>query len=85
MSIRPYKPGRSLEEVKREFDLKRIIKLASNENPLGPSAKAIQVIKDCASQIYFYPDGAGRDLREALSLKLSLDSENIHNSGQRLR
>ena len=77
MNIKPYKPGRSLEEVKREFGLKRIIKLASNENPLGPSAKAIQAIRDCTSQIYFYPDGAGRKLRGALSQKLSMDCENI--------
>jgi histidinol-phosphate aminotransferase len=77
MRIRPYQPGRPLEEVKREFGLKKIIKLASNENPLGPSAKAIQAIRDCAYQIYFYPDGSGRELKEALAQKLSLDSQNI--------
>jgi len=77
MRIRPYRPGRPLEEVKREFGLKKVIKLASNENPLGPSAKAIQAIRDCVSQIYFYPDGSGRELKEALAQKLSLDSQNI--------
>ena len=77
MRIRPYQPGRPLEEVKREFGLKKIIKLASNENPLGPSARAIQAIRDCISEIYFYPDGAGRELKEALAQKLSLDSQNV--------
>jgi len=49
--IKAYQPGKPIEEVKREFELKNVIKLASNENPLGPSPKAVEAIRGYASKI----------------------------------
>jgi len=77
LEIKPYVPGKPIEEVKRELGLKKIIKLASNENPLGPSSKAIQAIKEYAAQVNLYPDGGGWRLRKVLSEKLELERENI--------
>jgi len=77
LRIKPYVPGKPIEEVKRELGLKKVIKLASNENPLGPSPKAIQAIKEYAAQVNLYPDGGGWRLRKVLSEKLGLERENI--------
>ncbi|MGD9015503.1 MAG: histidinol-phosphate transaminase [Candidatus Omnitrophota bacterium] len=68
----PYQPGKPIEEVKREFKLKEIIKLASNENPLGGSLKARLAIKSALSQINRYPQGSCFYLRQALSRKYRL-------------
>lgn len=65
--IQPYNPGKPVEELERELGITNIIKLASNENPLGPSPKAIQVIKEKASDMNYYPDGSGYDLRKKLA------------------
>ena len=66
--LHPYQPGKPIEELAREFDLKvaDIIKLASNENPLGPSPKAMAAIADELADLTRYPDGAGFDLKAAL-------------------
>jgi histidinol-phosphate aminotransferase len=63
----PYVAGRPIETIKRELKLKSVIKLASNENPLGPSKKAIAAIKKSASRVYFYPDSNSFLLKNALS------------------
>ncbi len=55
-SLIPYKPGKPIEETKRELGLSEVIKLASNENPLGPSQKAIEAIKEHAENLSRYPD-----------------------------
>lgn len=75
--IKAYQPGKPLEEVKREFGLKNVIKLASNENPLGPSPKAVEAIREYASKINFYPDGGSYYLKKALGEKLGVKEENI--------
>jgi len=75
--ITPYKPGKPIEEVKREFALKRVIKLASNENALPPSSAVLKAIAKAAENISRYPDGGCFYLREALSEKLSLPEDNI--------
>jgi len=74
-----YEPGRPVEDVARDLNLDpaTIIKLASNENPLGPSPRAIQAIRDAAARSHFYPDGNGFMLRRALAKKLGLDVEQI--------
>ncbi|MCD6318176.1 histidinol-phosphate transaminase [Candidatus Aerophobetes bacterium] len=77
LRIRPYIPGKPVEEVKRELGLKKVIKLASNENSLGPSPKAVEAIKNYAFRIHLYPDGAGYYLRKSLAKKFKLDKENI--------
>ena len=77
MKIKAYHPGKPIEEVKRELGLKTVVKLASNENPLGPSNRAIEAIKKCASEINIYPDGGGYYLKKALAEKLGLEEEKI--------
>jgi len=75
--IKAYQPGKPIEEVKREFRLKNVIKLASNENPLGPSPKAVEAIRGYASKINFYPDGGSYYLKKALGEKLGVKEESI--------
>ena len=67
----PYKPGKPIEEVKREFGLDKVIKLASNENPLGPSPKAVEALVDAAKGVNRYPDGGCYYLKRALAEKPS--------------
>jgi len=64
--IRPYPPGKPIEEVERELG-RTAIKLASNENPLGPSPKAQEAIRKYLGNIHFYPDGGGYYLRKKLA------------------
>jgi histidinol-phosphate aminotransferase len=64
--IRPYPPGKPVEEVERELG-RTAIKLASNENPLGPSPKAQEAIRNYLSQMHYYPDGGGYYLRQKLA------------------
>jgi histidinol-phosphate aminotransferase len=59
LSIKPYKPGKPLEELEREYGIKDSIKLASNENPLGPSPKAVAAIQSAMQNLHRYPDGSG--------------------------
>lgn len=66
-----YVPGKPIEELERELGITNSIKLASNENPAGPSPKALEAIKGAFSDINRYPDGAGYYLRKALAEKLS--------------
>jgi len=72
-----YKPGKPIEEVQRELGLEEIIKLASNENPLGPSQRAVEAIKKAASNISLYPDGSCFRLRHALADFLGVDADMI--------
>ncbi|MBC7328336.1 histidinol-phosphate transaminase [bacterium] len=68
--IAPYEPGKPIEEVKRELGLSDVIKMASNENPLGPSPLALQAIREHLEEISYYPDGNCTILRQKLSEKL---------------
>lgn len=77
LRIKPYVPGKPIEEVKRELGLGKVIKLASNENPLGPSPKAIQAIKGHADRVNLYPDGGGYYLKGVLAKRLEIGRENI--------
>ncbi|MBI3353130.1 MAG: histidinol-phosphate transaminase [Nitrospirae bacterium] len=70
--IIPYKAGKPIEELKREMGLNRIIKLASNENPLGPSPMALKAISQFKKSIFLYPDGNGYDLVLALAERLKV-------------
>ncbi len=73
--IKPYIPGKPMEELERELGLEECIKLASNENPLGPSPKALDAVREylkTGGQLHRYPDGGGYYLKNALSEKLSL-------------
>src|SRR6266404_4518072 len=75
--FQPYLPGRSIESVKRERKLSRIIKLASNENPLGPSPLALAAMRKTAQNLFLYPDGASVSLRAALAKKAGLTSDRV--------
>jgi histidinol-phosphate aminotransferase len=69
----PYVPGKPIGEVKRELGLTEVVKLASNENPLGPSPLAVAAVKQAAEQMHFYPDASGFELRVAIAEFLSVD------------
>jgi histidinol-phosphate aminotransferase len=73
----PYAPGKPIEEVEREFGIARSIKLASNENPLGPSPLALQAVREKLAQLHLYPDGDCFYLRGALAEKLSVTPEEL--------
>ena len=77
--IAVYEPGKPIEETARELgiDPAEIIKLASNENPLGPSPKAIEAIRAALSNAHLYPDGSGFYLCKAVAAKLGLAPENV--------
>src|ERR1039458_6994717 len=72
-----YEPGKPIEETARELNIdpREIIKLASNENPLGPSPKAIEAMRVALNDAQLYPDGGGFYLRNALASKLGVRSE----------
>ncbi len=65
--LRPYVPGKPIEEVQREFGLSDVIKLASNENPLGPSPRALEALAKAAAGIALYPEGSAPTLRRAVA------------------
>lgn len=77
LSLKPYIPGKPVEEVERELGIRDIIKLASNENPLGPSPKAVQALRDYLSKINLYPDGNCFSLKKALAKRLKVREENL--------
>ncbi|MBC1890422.1 histidinol-phosphate transaminase [Listeria booriae] len=66
-ALSAYKPGKPLEEVRRELGLEKIYKLASNENPFGTSKAVTKLLKAGDIDLSYYPDGAGRILREAIA------------------
>ena len=74
-----YEPGKPVEDVARELGLKPsdIIKLASNENPLGPSPKALDAMRLALERSHFYPDGGGYYLREAIAERNGFGIENV--------
>ena len=73
----PYDPGKPIEELQREMGLKRVIKLASNENSLGPSPKAREAIKRALLSIHRYPDGSCYYLKNKAAQKLGVSTENL--------
>ena len=76
-SVTPYFPGKPIAEVQRELGLKKVIKLASNENPLGPSPKALAAFKREAAEVHLYPEGARPLLRQALAKSLGLSDAHV--------
>jgi len=74
-TISPYEPGKPISEVQREFGVTDVIKLASNENPLGPSPKAMTALRMAITDIHRYPDGNGYYLKHKLAAKHEVPSE----------
>ena len=75
--LNPYQPGKSIEELERELGIENIIKLASNENPLGPSPVAVTAIHNEIGSLSRYPDGTGYRLKQALCGKLGVDPDQL--------
>lgn len=75
--IRPYEPGKPIEEVKAEFGLSKIVKLASNENPLGSSPKAVAAIGQALGELHFYPDANSTALKADLAARFNLSPAQI--------
>ena len=76
-SIRPYQPGKPIEELQRELGLSDIVKLASNENPLGPSSAVLRAISEKSKELTLYPDGSGYRLKHLLSQKFGVEVDQI--------
>ncbi|MCI4627074.1 MAG: histidinol-phosphate transaminase [Candidatus Magnetoovum sp. WYHC-5] len=75
--IKPYVPGKPIEELERQYGIRDSIKLASNENPLGPSPVALQEVQLLLSKVHRYPDGSGYYLKTALAEHLGVRAHNI--------
>jgi len=73
----PYPPGKPIEELEREMGISGSIKIASNENPLGPSPLAVRAIIDNVNKINRYPDGSGYYLKKKLSEKFNISPDRI--------
>lgn len=73
----PYVPGKPVEELERELGIKNAVKLASNENPLGPSPKGISMMKKYIKNLHRYPEGGCYYLAQKLSQKLNVSPENL--------
>jgi histidinol-phosphate aminotransferase len=76
-AIAPYVPGKPIAETARELGIPEatILKMASNENPLGPSPKALEAIRAAIDQLAYYPDGSGYDLKRALERHFGIPPE----------
>lgn len=72
LQMTPYTPGKPIAEVQRELGLTEVIKLASNENPLGPSPKAIEAAARALQEAHIYPEATAPQLREALARRFGL-------------
>jgi len=76
-NLSPYKPGKPISHVKRDLGLKYVIKLASNENPSGPSPLALDAVKNALFDYNRYPDSAAFDLRNRLAIRFNVKVENV--------
>ena len=76
-SLIPYEPGKPIEEVEREYGIANSVKLASNENPLGPSPKALAAIRAKLDELHLYPDGDCFYLKTGLAKKLGVLPEQL--------
>ena len=81
LGLKPYEPGLPLEQTQKKLGLKKIIKLASNENPLGPSPKALDLLQEkmnsFSSELNRYPDGNAYELKEAISKRYNVDPNQV--------
>lgn len=76
-SLIPYEPGKPIEEVEREYGISGSLKLASNENPLGPSPRALAVLRERLPELHLYPDGDCFYLKRALAQKLGVQPDRL--------
>lgn len=76
-SVKPYEPGKPIKEVQREMKLRSVIKLASNENPLGPSGKALRAMRRELREVHLYPESTCHYLVNRLAKELGVDTKQI--------
>ena len=76
-ALRPYQPGKPMEELEREYGISESIKLASNENPNGPSPRAVDAMQAGLKDIWLYPDGNGFRLKRKLAERLSVSADTL--------
>src|SRR5690348_7780186 len=77
LTLTPYQPGKSIEAVKKQFNLEKIVKLASNENPFGCSASAQTALQSNQTSFAIYPDGYATNLREKLASFLQVEEQEL--------
>lgn len=77
LTLTPYQPGKSIESVKKQYNLDKIVKLASNENPFGCSGKALSALQLNNQSMPIYPDGYATNLRDSLAEFLLVESEEL--------
>lgn len=75
--LKPYEPGRPIEEVEKELGIRGAVKLASNENPLGPSPLAVEAVQEAVASVHRYPDGGCSELRARLASHLDLSGDHF--------
>jgi histidinol-phosphate aminotransferase len=75
--MEPYAPGKPIEEVQRKYGIKDVIKLASNENPLGPSPQALVAIEQTLPKLNLYPDAQSYNLRQVIARHLGFEVEQV--------
>ncbi|NBD12166.1 histidinol-phosphate transaminase [Corallococcus silvisoli] len=76
-TLKAYVPGKPIEETEREYGLTGVIKLASNENPLGPSPRAVEAMRNAATQVHLYPDATSFHLVRRLAAHLGVKPEEV--------
>jgi histidinol-phosphate aminotransferase len=77
LSVASYTPGKPIEELERELGITEVVKLASNENPLGPSPKAIEALRRAVASVHRYPEGRGTVLRAKLAERLNVSPDEV--------
>ena len=75
--LTPYKPGKPLVELEREYGIRDAVKLASNENPLGPGERVLEALRAAMPELSRYPDGNGFALKQVLAARLDVDPRGI--------
>ena len=76
-NVRTYQPGKPIEELEREYGVRNAIKMASNENALGPSPKALRALRASLKEVHRYPDGHSFYLRRKLAKRLAVNEDNL--------
>ncbi len=77
LDLAPYQPGKPVEELERELGIADSVKLASNENPLGPSPRAVEAVRQVLDGVHRYPDGASFELRARLAARLDVEERQL--------
>src|SRR5580658_11074993 len=72
--LSPYVPGKPISELERELGVRDVVKLASNENPYGPSPGTLAAMRAALDQVWLYPDGSSHDLKQGLARHLGVDA-----------